>query len=321
MDMQTFRHYRANVADVLRSQGNKVVDRLVFDHLWWLVDDDTLITGIKSAVSYARLAAEISETMTQGKRNRPILFSRDDAINSVRRLVEAGLLLRLSKSREDNLVLQFVQNEVTMKLPSSYHNKSVINQGSYPVQKVISSGEVTTYLPSIHPTKSAGACEHPLGRFRLSLDWKPSEVFKTQINDVWKPAPAVMDVLKAKVLGFAMYWSAQSLELDQAGWELKLWKNELEKLLTAPKGAIAAPAGNVTPFNRARASSPAPKLIAVPEKLFGKVLQDWGVQRGFREMKPGEDDGVYRSFLRRECEKFNLQQERDAMNQGVKREC
>lgn len=316
MDMQAYRRYRAHVADVLRQQGNKVIDRLVFDHLWQLVDDDTLTAGIKSSVSYARMAAEMSETMTRGKRNRLVIFGRDDAINAVQRLVDAGLLLRLSKSREDNLAVKFVKNEVTTKLPPSYHQEILTNQSGYASQEPEGYGEVTTYLPSFHktmrPEQSVDAA-----RFAMHSDWMPSEVFKARVNEAWKPNEAQARALKAKLFGFVAYWQTKAVQFSQIEWELKLWRNDFEKLLTAPPDFMAVINGNVTCINKARKSKSLTPALTVPEKLWGKVLQDWGLRNGFRACLPGEEDSQYRAFLRNECERRNLREERDAM-QGDK---
>lgn len=328
MDMLLFTRYRRWLADALMANGNHVADRLVMGYLLDRVDDLGKV-GVGSAVSLARMASDLSEKPTKGR--KPLVFDRHDVRNAVDRLCSGGFLLRLSEQGKGNdFVVQVVfsacpdvlhysaQNKLTHSLRTTYAQKSDEKQGGYATSDGVTYAQLSINpIPSFQPPVRSEPL--PTERFAMHSDWKPSEVFKIKINETWKPNEQQLLALKAKLFGFVAYWSTQPAQNTQAEWELKLWRNELEKLFTAPASALAAFKGNVTPIDKARASKPLPRALSVPDKLFGKVLQDWGVRNGFRAFVPGEEDAQYRSFLRNECERRNLKQEREAM--GVKREC
>lgn len=334
--------YQRDTKQLLMAHGNKQLDRNVFAYLVDLIDLNTGLIGRPFKVSNSRIACDISEKGGQGTKQVPIVFTTDHVRNAIKRLCDYGVFERLSmKGQGGNLLLRacirstnanpshsFNQNEVTDKLPASYQSQVSENKGDNTSSTTPSYGEVTISIPSFLPTTSESAdtsqstavtsSTEVTGKNRnqtgdqdmttlmsMSLDWEPTAEFKNMINEM-KPSKSTVLNLQAAMMDFKLYWSGQNLQLNQSAWQAKLFRNDLKGLLTGeslpvrtqkPKTAAAKPPPTMTP--------------KVPDKLYGALLQQWGVRNGFRKVNPGESDDRYRQQLRNHVNRNNAQTERD----------
>lgn len=299
--------------------SNHVVDRLVAYYLLSRADADGSV-GVGSALALGRIGLDISEKPVQGR--KACTYSKDDVRNALDRLSECGVLLGLGEKNKRGYYGRFVfeafeadvgysvHNKLTRILRESYAVKTELNQDTYDTNLRETYTNLTIKdIPTIYPTNARDSEQPASERFAMHAEWIPSEVFKKQINQTWKPNDQQLTALKAKLFGFVAYWVTKLVFLTQSEWELKLWNNELEKLFTQP---LSAPKASVSHIRSGKPAQSPPRALSVPEKLFGKVLQDWGIKHGFRGVNPGEEDDQYRAFLRNQCERFNARQERDA---------
>lgn len=322
-----FQQHAEHVIRELGGGSNKAVDHLVFHYLLSRVDLMTGVVGIKSAVSYSRMALDLSEKRGGGARSEPIVFNSDDVRNSVKRLLGADLFERLSEKGKGNrlmLVFKFdgqflashnsVQNEVTDRLPASYQGKTVTNQGTYDDLNGVGYGEVTINSPSFLPSsvKSCSANESG-GVFELSDDWKPGQKFMEKVNNTWKPDAAMVTQMKAALMDFVFYWQTKPVRFKQQEWEHKLWRNEIEPIVTGRAAKPVVQPQRVGAAKPARAVYSAKKVIKVPSVLYGKPLQDFGVKHGFRLVNAGESDDTYRQCLIIHVEGLNNQNDREGV--------
>lgn len=313
ISLRTFKRWRMAVDSYFMRRGNPLLDRLVFDYLFQRCDDESGVVGANIKVSHAGIAGDLSEKGGQGKRKELIVFSRDDVRNAIRRLVESGLLERLSLEKGDDLELRFifeaenlemsfsVQNEVTLKLPTSYHDKVEVNQGTYDGHKTGSRGEVTT-TPSTTTTTDS--------RFLMNLDWKPSDLF-------WKRVE-LAGLKREQVFGgwvgeFVSYRSSNDgTRRTQAQWEHKLLENVIGYIRNPNLGKSAK---IINIANQPTRQQKARQGIVMPNLFDATALQNWAVKNGFRAANYGESSEQYRAAIHAAVTTKNL-----AMSKEVKRE-
>ena len=320
----------------IQSAGNHLSDRCVFYYLVDTIDLKTGLAGSKHALSNGRIAADISERKLQGSRSEPMVFTRGTVRHSIERLCKSGLFDRLSQQgKGNNLLLRACiesaglpmvdfsdQKKVAQKSHRSRTDNSQLNQGTYTNLETGSRTEVgiNNSIPSFLP--SAGGSVDPSAKLEMSITWQPSESFKKQISSDWSPDTEMLKQIKAATMGFKSYWSTRSDQMTQAQWESKLWKNELERLLihgvSAVRNSHSVNAGSSQQATRSpRPAIGNPKLLKVPEKLFGRVLQDWAVNNtGFRMVGVGESDDRYKTALRVHIDKMNNTAEKAVMKRA-----
>ena len=311
--------------------GNHQLDRNVFFYLIDTIDLNTGIAGSKHKLSNGRIADDISERRVQGSRAKPILFNTSGVRNAIGRLVDAGLFDRMSeKGKGNNLLLRActelvkapmahnsVQKKVTHKLPTTPQAKSVTNQGTYGNEEHEGYAEVTINK-SFHPSFPQTADDLST-KFQMDIAWQPRESFITEIVNDFNPTADMKEKLRAVKMGFKVYWSTTSTSLNQAEWENKLWKNEIEPLLVHGKLKVSSPRGNpalnAPTRQTARRAAVSPKrsakLLVVPEKYFGRVLEQWAINNAdFRRFAPGEEDIDYKRALKNHIYKLNTAEEK-----------
>ena len=311
--------------------GNKLVDQAVFAYLVQTMDLDTGLIGIRYKVSNPMIALNVSEKSRQGSRSEPKSVSASLVRNTIRRLVDAGLFNRLSSKGEggylalraciknstaESVTHNSIKNKVANLSTHSRQPETVINKGSEGSQCSGSSSKVAKYLPTSLPTtnqKQQNTPEVSTGPFAMSLDWQPTSKFKDTINNSYSPCAITVKRIKAAIIDFQLYWATQDLQLTQGAWAAKLFKNDLKLLLTDGTVINRAPKKTINP------SSPNPTKPkthktpqSVPDRLFGRKLQDWGMRYGFRAVSPGESDDQYRGKLRNHISREGAKLERQA---------
>lgn len=325
--------YQRDAKRVLMEHGNKQLDRNVFAYLVDCIDLRTGLIGSPFKVSHSRIASEISEQGGQGTKSVPMVFTSRAVRNAIDRLCEYGLYQRVSqKGVGGQLVLLAVieksanaadshfsaQKEVGMKLASSRQGQGVDLSGVYGGSESASCPEVgissPSFLPSISDNPVVGA-DHRGVIKSISLDWEPSEKFKSMINQTYTPCAVTAKRLKTAIVDFKLYWSAQDKQLTQTEWESKLFRNDLRPVLMGEQVASRA----VKPAQGAQAGAGSvkrnAKVLSVPEKLYGELLQQWGVRHGFRMVNPGESDIQYRRALQNYVARRNAQVERGVVGE------
>lgn len=312
------------------AQGNKQLDRNVFAYLVDCIDLETGLIGTRHKVSHSRVAGDISERSQQGKKSEPIVFTAQGVRNAIGRMIEIGLYDRVSqKGKGGTLVLraciekfsytpdsipshESASKKVNMKLTGSYHLNNQHNQ-SLNAENDTPLNEKVTINSSYLLTNTPPSVIEAGTRRSMFLSWQPSEEFKKEINKAWPASPEMLKHMKACIMTFKSYWLTQKVEFSQDEWQMKLWRNDLEPLLTGKRIPMASNQGAAqrTP---SKPYTPKPKLLKVPDKLFGRVLQDWAKNNaGFREFVPGEDDNQYKQVLRNHIERLNQNAERKVM--------
>ena len=311
IDLVKFMRHGKNA---IYAHGNHCCDRSVFYYLLDAIDLNTGIAGSVHKLSNGRIADDVSERKVQGKKSVPVVFKSSDVRNSITRLVNYGLFDRFSeKGKGGNLRLRAcveivrssdshdsVSKKVINKLATSYQPKNVINQCTYDDSEAEGLQKVSISIP-FHSIPSSSDTVDPSAKLAMHLAWQPSELFKNQISEAWKPSAEMLKQIQIKLMGFKTYWSTRPTVLvTQADWEKKLWTNELSGLLSSGLPARSANVRSIQSGSRKPAPSSVgnPKLLKVPSKLFGEVLQRWAVNNaGFRVFAPGESDDDYREAL------------------------
>jgi len=216
--------------EILRDM--RPLDRDVFNYLSERVDYESGVIGRSRRVSYGGMALDLSERDVARRVKSTLLkLTSIDIENSVKRLVKAGLLERLSKSGIGcALILKrvywvslysSVQNPVARQMLGELlgfiKNKTTDNNELD--NKKESSCEVrfgsvaTTSLQ--HTTYSAG------DKFLMNLDWQPDNEELKKILAL--SGHAVENINPAWVSEFISYWYAEGERaLTQRQWTVKL---------------------------------------------------------------------------------------------------
>jgi hypothetical protein len=222
----------------------QAVDRDVFNYLSARMDLKTgVIGGEFCRVSYGGVALDLSERVGQGRRADAVrVVSSKQVQNAVGRLVDVGLLVRLSQAGKGQfLEVARVFWRSVFGLDRSEQNKvgrmlggelagfdvifSLINNGlgvNAGFSREGLSGEVgrtNTYIPTY---------QDDVDRFAMSLDWKPTAL---DVEKGLAVAGYPVDAVKAVwVFEFVSYWSGQDRVMSQGEWTARFCRDMVDLL-------------------------------------------------------------------------------------------
>lgn len=215
----------------------QVADREVFFYLAQRTDRHSGVVGNKCHVSYGGMALDLSERLSPGRRKALIVFSSTDIRNSVQRLVDAGILKRMSGDKKGcRLVLVRVffekwlnrdkskQKQVSKGLGFGYQGeKQDINinnnelEGNKKDRLRANSDEVSTTSNNLLHQQNGE-------EFSMNLDWRPNEsVLQSILMRAGGVTYALDKVDPAWVTNFVGYWwGRQDRKLNERQWTYKL---------------------------------------------------------------------------------------------------
>jgi hypothetical protein len=265
-------------------------DRDVFNYLAERVDYQTGIVGRSRKVSYGGMALDLSERDV-ARRVKSTLWkvTSDQVRNAVRRLIDEGLLVSLSKKGDKcDLILRrvfladllfrdnSVQNPVAAQLPEQLtYLLGLFPLNNNKIEEIKESSEQGR-IDSVAITSFSNINNNADDRFLMSLDWQYSEPELLMI--LHRGGGYTMaGVNPAWISGFIAYWWGEGKRLgNQREWTAKLGM----KLI----GYLRQPGMFET-------------LHGISEKsdknstVNGEHLPDWA--------RPPRDDGQLVSWMRR----------------------
>lgn len=223
------------------------LDRDVFMYLAQRVDLLTGVVGKSRAVSYGGMALDLTERVTAGRSVGALrVVTSKQVLNSVGRLVAAGLFRRLSVSGQCNLLLERVFLAEKLNAHKSVKNKvgrelggrlvdingifnNVFNELNdfNEVSWEDKIEEVGTTL-SINQSNYSGSSMSKNERFAMPLDWQYSE---KDLEVMVKRAGLKFELINPVwVAEFIAYWYADGRELNQREWFKKLSDTVIDNL-------------------------------------------------------------------------------------------
>lgn len=292
--------------EILRDM--RPIDRDVFYYLAERVDYDSGVIGRTRRVSYGGMALDLSERdFSRRVKETLIQHTITNVENSVKRLVKAGLLEKLSKSGVGcSLVLSrvywvsvysSVKNPVAAQLLGQLlgTNTNISNNINTLDNKNKSSCQ--SKLDPVATTSIYSINNHACEEFVMSLDWQYSENELQMI--LHRAGGFKLDQVKPEwVSGFVGYWWGQGdkKRLTQQQWTAKLGAN-LVNYLRNPGTFENLQGGS------AKAAIASPDSVHYPDwarlPRDDQQLVSWMRRMGYGDPPPGLDFKQARAFVQR----------------------
>jgi len=271
-----------------RLLGLHAMDERVFNYLCERTDYRSGLIGIKSSVSYGRMALDLSEHIPRKALAKQIKLTRKDAINSTARLVKANLFTRL-EAKANSKRLKLMRNFWRDLLNT---NNSVQNpDGTQLVQLMVllnsdkfnKNSNLSDYSKSrwhnvAIPDGTNLSTTTSTNSFSMSDEWSPSRAFAARVKsagfDIQQDDKLLFDYALVEM---RMYWMAEqgNKARNQIGWELVLLKSmqHLKQEATAEAFANAKPRSEAQGAgSEAKAASAGNYAAGVKSKPAGLII-------------------------------------------------
>ena len=289
MDVNSMRLFELmrHVDDEVMSLGNRHIDQLVLRYLLVRMDAGSGVCGLRSGLSYGRIALDISEKGGAGSRKALVTFTRKDVLNCVTKWVKQGLLLRDSSSQKLRVSFVFwteylaspksAQKEVSTEVSTRLVHQDSLKSDAYGNKNSEVSTEVSTSLTTNYYIEN--------DEFVMSDEWKPTTQFVKLAEAYGYQVGEGANYRKLMMQGIAdvqMYWqSSQGKHRrdNQHGWHKELLRTM--QVIDAQSSA----GDKVTP-------------IAKAAKAYQKKRRGSVVRPVPHESKHGEVDGWQREYAK-----------------------
>jgi hypothetical protein len=297
------------------------LDSDVFSYLAAHTDWATGEIGVRSALSYARIALALTEDIPR-KPNRTLrVVKRKCVYNSIQRLIKAGLLLSESVSKLDNNALILIrvfwlqllqQNDPSNNVDRQHlagffaelSRRNVFNNNDLDENKItdisVRYPADGTYKKPINITNAATP------KFSLSLTWQYDEnLVELFLQAAGFSAKQIKQIWFGK---YVQYWSNETIERTQAEWS-RHFANHMQGYLLRPdyfekmNGMIENEA-----MTTVHATA---KTNAVPRLNDGSQLQAWALAKGLPSAPVGFSTTQYYQLLCNAVERKRIAQERE----------
>lgn len=308
-----------NELEVLRLM--QPLDRDVFYYLAERMDYKTGMTGKTRRVSYGGMAYDLSEHDGERRCQDTLQkLSIDQVRNSVRRLINQGILKSLSKKGKGNdLLLVRVFYEALVGLGNCVQKpdarpdarqmpgiKSTDIDYLYNIIKQLKQNDVkekrSETRPDARPDAITSNTQHTTySEFSMTMDWQPSaDELEMALHRAGFSADKVDHVW---IIEFVSFWSLEKnrgRQYTQHGWTIKLSLALIDYLRNP--GLYEQRRGT----SAVNASPAKPKAQGVPEwariPRDDEVLQSWAINHGYGGAEPGWSYLQYRNVLRTKVE-------------------
>ena len=299
------------------------LDSDVFHYLAAHTDWATGQIGMRSKLSYSRIALSLTEDIPR-KPNRTLrVVKRKCVYNSVQRLIKAGLLRSESVSEQDNnaliLIRLFWEELLHLNNSSSnadsqqlvgffaeittcnFFNNSYLDNGKQ--------NEISDRYPPDGTYKKTNYINNTANTiFSLSLTWQYDEnLVELFLHAAGFSAKQIKPIWFGK---YVQYWSGQAIERTQEEWS-RHFANHMQNYLLRPdyfekmNGMLEEETNSVA-HSTANANS-----ITVPRLNDGSQLQAWAMAKGLPTAPVGFSTTQYYQLLCNAVERKRMVKERE----------
>jgi len=299
------------------------LDTDVFGYLCQRTDWSTGTVGVKSAISHARIAFDLSEDIPR-KPTRNLRVVNNKAVqDSISRLIKVGLFDRHSQSlqeganrnrlllvrvlwREFLTARHFLKNpdvDQTLGFFSELKNNNIFNNSSLEENTAV---ENTSRRSSDVTNNSNYITNADTHKFRMSLTWQPDRDFV----DLFLSACGFKgsEIQKVWFGKYVQYWYKEEMFKTQHEWS-EHFANHMQGYLIDAGRFDRLNGVGVTPTVRNNTGSQ-PKRLTVPNIPDGSRLQSWAMSHGLEACPVGYDTRQYYQMLCNHVERINLDNEK-----------
>lgn len=284
------------------------LDRQVFHALTLATEWDTGRVGGKHRISYARVAAHLSEDIPRKAIGSQQRVTGRQVRNSVDRLIRFGLFERISEKNADQLELVRVfwrdlvtagksaqnpdgrQMAATMhSLADKFDSKNKEMERSAESSRQGNGDPDGIYSYNNHHHTRARARED--SRVKLTLDWQPDHHCQQMLKFRYGADPG--DRLNPDwTREFVLYWATEGVAKTPEQWARK-WVKTMIQYLRNPEFF-----DSINGLKGAEKQTPKGRRVEPVPRNDGALLA-WARKHGFRDARPGEETPAYRAELER----------------------
>ena len=308
------------------------LDSDVFYYLCAKTDWATGRIGERSKLSYARIAATLSEDIPRKPKRSLRRVTRKCVHNSVKRLIKAGLLISasISELEKNRLVLD---RPLWLAVLATHHSSTNADRrqldalfSEFERIKVIKNSHLESGLTKGNTDQSA--CRYPAdGTYQYNNISNTASDQKSSMTLNWQADKKYVDhFLKASGFSgsqikkiwfgkYVQYWSQQETCRTQREWSAH-FANHMQGYLLKPNffeevnGLLEDIEPSTAMLHRTKKSKSDTKRLTVPMMSDGAKLQAWAVARGLPTAPAGANTAAYHRLLCHQVEKRNNAQDR-----------
>jgi hypothetical protein len=312
----------------------------VFYYLCAKTDWKTGRIGERSAVSYARIAIALKEDIPRNPTRLLRRVTRKCVQNSVRRLIKAGLLIRLSVNdlEQKRLVVErffwceMLQADMSSTNPDnrqlSLLMKTMMQLKAFSnnsLEKEENPESIAKLPPEgTYQYKNISNCKNDQ-KFSMTLTWKTDKRYVdrflqasgfsgSQIKKIWFGKYVQYWSTKPDVQRTQREWSSHFANHMQSYLLRPHYFEEVNGMLENTNDHNAKTKPIRRPYRTKKASKKA-HYLSVPMLSDGSQLQAWAIANGLQTAPAGADTTAYYRLLCHQVEKLNHAQENKIFSQ------
>jgi hypothetical protein len=290
------------------------VDERIFNYLAERTDYATGNIGIKSAVSYSRMALELSENIPRKAITKQVRISRKQAEVSVNRMNKVQLLTRINTSSSNKKLtlvrpywqkIMLINNSVQNPDGSQLGQLMIkLNSGYFNTNSHLQNDSKSRWETNTRPdgtNLSTTTTNNSIHSFAMHDDWQPSEHFAERVKtagfNIQHDDKLLYDYALVEM---RMYWMSDQPDrtYNQIGWERTLLKSMQHTKVQGVQDAITAPqissVGINTPKTTTKPGTPSkPTIPPVPNPSNEAQLLRWIKAAGAPQPDRGESTPRY----------------------------